>query len=73
MTNPEHVGGSGNGSNGTNNNTSSSSYDPPAAVQDQVANANVNVVIPEAPSQRTLQLWHEVACGIDKSQTGTCD
>jgi hypothetical protein len=37
--------------------------DPPAAVQDQD-------VAPETPSQRTLQLWREVAFGIDKNQTG---
>lgn len=39
------------------------SFDPPAAVQDQD-------VVPESPSQRTLQLWREVAFGIDKNQTG---
>lgn len=42
------------------------SFDPPAVVpDDETANA-----VGESPMQRTLQLFHDVACGIDKNQTG---
>lgn len=74
MLNPDHFGGSGTSNhNDTNNNNNTSSslspYDSSIAAQE---GQGKDVFIPESPSHRTLQLWHDVAYDIDKTQTGTC-